>query len=84
MPSKEEQAATPTILDMRLTFHDNGCDLEQKVIDCKAEAQAFDASSGAVPPANIMRTGDCMDEALREQGKARPSEVHLELRRFGD
>ncbi len=71
--SKEEQVAASTILDTRLTFRDKMCDVEEKVIDCKAEAEAFDASSGAVPRANIMQTGNCMREALRGQGGAKTS-----------
>ncbi len=39
------------------------------IIDCKADARILDASSCAAPLANIMQTGDCMDEALREQAK---------------
>ena len=42
-----------------MTFHDNA----------KAEAETFDASSGAVSLTDIMQTGDCMGEAFRGQGK---------------
>ena len=58
-----------------LTFHDNALDLEiaQKDIDCKAEAEAFDASSGAVSRTCYLQTGDCMGDALREQAVFRAS-----------
>ena len=71
--SEEEQAlsaaptgsccgSAPLFLDKRLTFHDNALDVEiaQKDIDCKAEAEAFDASSGAVSRTCYLQTGDCM------------------------
>ncbi len=62
----------------RLTFHDNALDVEiaQKDIDCKAEAEAFDASSGAVSRTCNLQTGDCMGDASREQGTV-PSQLQL-------
>jgi hypothetical protein len=58
----------PLTLDMGLTFQDT-VDIEKKVIECKAEAETFDASSGAVSQTNIVQTGGCMGDALRRQGK---------------
>ncbi len=43
----------------------------KKVIDCKAEAEPFAASSGAVSLTDIMQTEDCMGAALRGQGKGK-------------
>ncbi len=49
-----------------------------KVIDCKAEAEAFDASPDAVPLTHIEQTDDCMGDALRGQG-AEPNQLRLTL-----
>ncbi len=48
---------------MRVTFHDNALvvKIAKTVIDCKAEAETFDASSGAVSLTSIMQTGGCME-----------------------
>ncbi len=43
----------------------NSDGLVYKGIEFKAEAEAFDASSGAVLPTNIMQTEDCVGDALR-------------------
>jgi hypothetical protein len=48
------------------------------VIDVKAEAAAFDASSGAVLLKNIMQSEDCMGDALRGQ-VVEPSQLELTL-----
>ncbi len=53
---------------LKLILNSDGI-LVKKVIDFKAEAEAFDASSGAVSLTNIMQTEDCLGEALRGQGK---------------
>ncbi len=45
--------------------------LANKGIHFKSEAEAFDASNGAVLPTNIMQTEDCVGHALRGQGKGK-------------
>ena len=46
--------SVPLTLGMGLTFHDT-VDIAKKVIECKAEAETFDASSRAVSQTNIMQ-----------------------------
>ncbi len=53
----------------QLKFTLNSDGLVNKGIEFKAEAEAFDASSGAALLTNIMQTEGCMDDALRGQGK---------------
>ena len=66
--------SVPLTLDMGLTFHGTG-DIGKKVIECKAEAEIFDASSGAVP--QTMQTGACMGDTLQVDpgGQVRPLAV---------
>ncbi len=56
-----------------------------KGIGFKAEAEAFDASSGAVLLTNIMQTEDCVGDALQGavQGHE-PVEIYFELRRLDE
>ena len=56
--------------------------IAKKVIDCKVEAETFDASSAAVSLTSIMQTGDCMGDALRGQGTD-PSQLKLALNSDG-
>ncbi len=74
----------PLILDMRLTFHDNALDVEiaKNVIDRKADAETFDASSGAVSLTSIMQTGGCVGDALRGQGTD-PNQLKMTLNSDG-
>ena len=74
----------PPHLGQALTFHDNALDVEiaQKNTVCIAEAEAFEASSGAVSRTRNMQTGDCTGDAWREQGTD-PSQLKLTLNSDG-
>jgi hypothetical protein len=55
-------------LDRGLIFHDT-VDIAKKAIGCKADAETFDDSAGAVSQTAIMQTGGCTGDALRRQGQ---------------
>ncbi len=65
---------------MKLILNAEG--VVSKIIDCKADAETFDASSGAAPLANIIQPGDCMDEARRDKGND-PSQLKVILNAQG-
>lgn len=78
------EGSVPLIIDVKLTIDNNSSaadlDINVKVaheeVTCEAEIIAFEKSTGTITFPNTTNIGDCMGDALRQQGKD-PSKYFL-------